>query len=103
MTVNQALTALVNYAEKEGLIEKEDGIYALNSVLGALSLDSFEPEECGKPALEEILACLLDDACERGVCEDSVVFRDIPGFENIPFSQIGIIKVQSGASGAAGK
>ena len=77
MTVNQALTALVNYAEKEGLIEKEDRIYALNSVLGALSLDSFEPEECGKPALEEILACLLDDACERGVCEDSVVFRDL--------------------------
>ncbi|MBR5113277.1 MAG: UDP-glucose--hexose-1-phosphate uridylyltransferase [Clostridia bacterium] len=77
MTVNQALTALVNYAEKEGLIEKEDRIYALNSVLGALSLDSFEPEECGKPALEEILACLLDDACERGICEDSVVFRDL--------------------------
>ncbi len=75
--MNQALTALVNYAEKEKLIEKEDRIYALNSVLGALSLDSFEPEECGEPALEEILACLLDDACERGVCEDSVVFRDL--------------------------
>ena len=33
---------------------------------------------------------------------DSVVFRDIPGFESIPFSQIGIIEVQNGASGAAG-
>ena len=77
MTVNQALTALVNYAEKENLIGKEDRIYALNSVLGALSLDSYEPEECGEPALEEILACLLDDACTRGICEDSVVFRDL--------------------------
>ncbi len=77
MTVNQALTALVNYAEKENLIGKEDRIYALNSVLGALSLDSYEPEECGEPSLEEILACLLDDACARGICEDSVVFRDL--------------------------
>ncbi len=77
MTVNQALTALVNYAEKENLIRKEDRIYALNSVLGALSLDSYEPEECGEPSLEEILACLLDDACARGICEDSVVFRDL--------------------------
>ncbi len=77
MTVNQALTALVNYAEKEKLIEKEDKIYALNSVLGALSLDGYEYEECAETDLERILACLLDDACERGICEDSVVFRDL--------------------------
>ncbi|MBR6702050.1 MAG: UDP-glucose--hexose-1-phosphate uridylyltransferase, partial [Clostridia bacterium] len=78
MTVNQAITALVNYAVKEKLIEKEDKIFAANSVLGVLALDGFEYDEsAGEPALEEILACLLDDACERGICENSVVFRDL--------------------------
>ncbi len=78
MTVDQAITALVNYAVKEKLIEKEDKIFAANSVLGVLALDGFEYDEsAGEPALEEILACLLDDACERGVCEDSVVYRDL--------------------------
>ena len=78
MTVNQALTALINYALKEGLISPEDKIYAANSVIGALSLDGFEYEEpVGEISLEEILRTLLDDACKRGVCEDSVVFRDL--------------------------
>lgn len=78
MTVDQAITALVNYAVKEKLIEKEDKIFAANSMLGVLALDGFEYDEsAGEPALEEILACLLDDACERGVCENSVVYRDL--------------------------
>ncbi len=78
MTVNQAITALVNYAEKEKLIEKEDRIYSVNSLLGILGIDSFEYDEPdGEYALEDILKRLLDFACENGICENSVVFRDL--------------------------
>ena len=78
MTVNQAITALIDYAEREKLIEKEDKICSVNSVLGILGLDSYDYEEPGSEyALEDILACLLDFACENGRCESSVVFRDL--------------------------
>ena len=79
MNVNEALSALVEYAVQRGLIEEVDRIWALNRLLDALKLDSWEP---GDPAettddLEAILAVLLDDAVARGVIEDTVVHRDL--------------------------
>ena len=78
MNIYEAIAALVDYAEREKLIEKEDKVFATNRVLEALKLDSFEEAEVnGNYALEEILGVILDYACENGLCEDSVVYRDL--------------------------
>lgn len=78
MKVSEAISALVNYAEKENLISVEDRIWATNSILAIMKLDSYEEVQPEKEySLEEILSCLLDYACENGLCENSVVFRDL--------------------------
>ncbi|MBO4342200.1 MAG: UDP-glucose--hexose-1-phosphate uridylyltransferase [Clostridia bacterium] len=78
MTVFEAVTALINYAVKENLIEEADRVFCTNRVIDTLGLDSYEYETTGKDySLEEILKYLLDFACENGLCEDSVVYRDL--------------------------
>lgn len=78
MEIFEAITALVNYAEKENLIEKEDRAFAANRIIEALALDSYEEAELSKEyELEEILGAILDYACANGLCEDSVVYRDL--------------------------
>lgn len=78
MDIYEAIKALVEYAVKENLIEKEDYIYSVNRLIEALSLDSYEERELTKEySLEEILGAILDYACENGLCEDSVVYRDL--------------------------
>ncbi len=78
MTVFEAVTALINYAVKENLIEEADKVFCTNRVIDTLGLDSYEYEIPGKDySLEEILKFLLDFACENGLCEDSVVYRDL--------------------------
>ena len=78
MTVSSAIRTLVEYAVKEGLIDKLDKVWAVNRLLEIMCLDSIDGDEPVEGAsLEEILKVLLDDACERGVCEDSVVYRDL--------------------------
>ena len=78
MNLNQAITALVEYAIREGLIAEEDRIYSVNSLLGILGLDAYEYEKPqGECSLESILGTMLDYACENGLCEDSVVYRDL--------------------------
>ena len=55
MKIDEAVLALVNYAEKAGLIENEDKIYSVNRIIEALGLDGIE--ECSAPEntdLEEI-------------------------------------------------
>ena len=42
MNIYETIEALVQYAENEKLIEKEDSAFALNRLLEALNLDSFE-------------------------------------------------------------
>ncbi|MBE6817074.1 MAG: UDP-glucose--hexose-1-phosphate uridylyltransferase [Ruminococcaceae bacterium] len=77
MTIYEAIKALVNYAQNKGLIEKEDCVYAINSVCQALGLDTYEDCAVKSDDLEEILAAILDWACENGLCENSVVYRDL--------------------------
>lgn len=78
MNIYKAIAALVQYAENEKLIEKEDRAFALNRLLEALQLDSFEEEPInGEYELKEILEVILDYACENGLCENSVVYRDL--------------------------
>ncbi|MBQ9531848.1 MAG: UDP-glucose--hexose-1-phosphate uridylyltransferase [Eubacterium sp.] len=78
MEINKAIKSLALYAEKEGLTEKEDFHYIINQICQVLEHDSFEDyyiEEI--PPLEEILKSMLDYAVENGICEDSIVYRDL--------------------------
>ena len=78
MNIYESIAALVQYAENEKLIEKEDRVFALNRLLEALQLDSFEEEPInGEYELKEILEVILNYACENGLCENSVVYRDL--------------------------
>ena len=98
MNTNQAINALLDYAEKNGLIESSERRWALNTILDTLKLpaladeklpaqadegpDSAEFEENGSESkevlLQDILDTLLDDAYSRGVLtENTVTYRDL--------------------------
>lgn len=77
MNINVAVKSLVNYAIKNEMIEKWDEIWAINTVCQALNMDAFENCEAENAELEDILASILDYAVENGLCEDSVVYRDL--------------------------
>lgn len=77
MNINTAVKSLVNYAIKNEMIEKWDEIWAINTVCQALNMDSFEDCKAENAELEDILASILDYAVENGLCEDSVVYRDL--------------------------
>ncbi|MBQ9504541.1 MAG: UDP-glucose--hexose-1-phosphate uridylyltransferase [Lachnospiraceae bacterium] len=75
---------LVLYALDKGLIEKEDAVYAGNSLFAVLDYEpasdfrlvSGDQGYSGR-GLEEILKALLDDAVSRGVIEDGITDRDL--------------------------
>ena len=76
--INTYVTQLINYGLSTGLISFADKIYARNSILEKLGLDSFEePETCPDAELEDILKGLLDYAVENGIIEDNIVARDL--------------------------
>ena len=78
MEINKAIKSLALYAENEGLTEKEDFYYIINQICQVLELDSFEDCYIEEVApLEEILKSMLDYAVDKGICENSVVFRDL--------------------------
>ena len=78
MNVNQAINALLDHGIKTGLMTELDRVYSRNALLAALKLDGFKDDRAdGEYPLEDILRVLLDDACARGVCDDSVTFRDL--------------------------
>lgn len=76
--INQTIKNLVEYGVKTGLLEEADRIYVTNQVLEKLHLEEYdEPDQAQEMDLEEILKELLDFACEKGLIEDSVVYRDL--------------------------
>ncbi len=77
MNIYSTVKSLTNYAISNQMIEKEDEIWAINRICEALNLDSFEDCEATSTDLQEILASILDFAIQNGLCEDSVVYRDL--------------------------
>ena len=78
MEINKAIKSLALYAEKEGLAEREDFHYIINQICQVLEHDNFEDVFVDEIApLEEILCAMLDYACDKGICENSVVYRDL--------------------------
>lgn len=78
--IQQNIKRLVKYGLLTGLIEKEDEIYTANRLLELFGLD--ELEEGGDVSmtveeLETVLKEMLDYACEKGLIEDSIVYRDL--------------------------
>ena len=78
MTIETYIDSLVCYAMNHGLTQPEDHNVAVNKLLEILHLDSYTPsQEPVAEDLEEILAGILDYACEKGLCQDNVVERDL--------------------------
>ncbi len=78
MNISKSVKSLVLYALNENLIAKEDEIWATNRILGVLKLASIDTSvEAQEMPLEEILKEILEYATEKGLCEDSVVYKDL--------------------------
>lgn len=78
--VDSAIGKLVDYAVRNGLIDSCDRIWAINSILEVMKLDSctVPAEADGDIDLAAVLDELCDDAYARGVlAENSVVYRDL--------------------------
>ena len=76
--VNEYIAALADYAVAKGLIEEADRPWAVNRLLEAMGLSSYEaPETVPQASLEEILTALVNDAVSRGVIEDGIASRDL--------------------------
>ena len=91
--IYNAVRSLTEYALATGLIEKEDVIYTVNSLLGALGIDDYPGtrEEIMEGAagldqdkikdgtlLEGILRDIIDFAADKGMLDgSSVVMRDL--------------------------
>ena len=78
MNIYEAINSLVAYGVRENLIEESDKVWAVNRILEILDMDSMETDAAVKEAnLEEILKTILDFAIEKGLCEDSIVYKDL--------------------------
>ncbi len=78
MNIYTCIDSLVSYAMNCGLAEPEDHQVLLNRLLDLLRLDDYIPsQEPQSEDLEEILAGILDYACESGLCQDNITARDI--------------------------
>ena len=78
MKIETYIDSLVSYAMNCGLAQPEDHQVLVNRLLDLLRKDDYEPsDEPQSEDLEEILAGILDYACEKELCEDNITARDI--------------------------
>ena len=78
--VTRAVKNLARYGVEKGLIQKCDEAFVINRVLQELGMNSFEQpaeSEDSTMELEEILKILLNYACEKGIIENSIAYRDL--------------------------
>ena len=78
MRIETYIDSLVSYAMNTGLAQPEDHQVLVNRLLEVLRKDDYIPsDEPQTEDLEEILAGMLDYACENGLCEDNITARDL--------------------------
>ncbi len=78
--IDAAVSKLVAYALRTGLIEEGEQIWAVNAILDVMKLDSYSDtgKKWEKIDLPTVLDELMDDAYARGILkENSVVYRDL--------------------------
>lgn len=77
--LNEAIKKLVQYGIDSGLTPESERIYTTNLLLDLFHEDEFVDVDCDLTQLhlESILKELLDEACSRGIIEDSIVYRDL--------------------------
>ncbi len=77
--LNESIKALVDYAERTGLIDNADRVWAVNRLLEVMQVDTYtEPEQATSGNLAEILNDLCDCALETGALkQNSIVYRDL--------------------------
>ena len=76
----KAIDDLLSYGLNKGLIDKDEVIYSRNLILDLFKEDDYveQCEVCDREVdLADTLQILLDIAVERGLVEDSVVYRDL--------------------------
>lgn len=77
--LNEAIKKLVEYGIQTGLTPECERNYTTNLLLEAFHENEYKDTECDLASivLEDVLHELLDEACRRGIIEDSIVYRDL--------------------------
>ena len=76
--IYKLIAELIQYAVNNELITELDRAYSVNRLIEILQLDEYEENEVGEVrAVHLILSDICDYAVEKGMLEDSVVFRDL--------------------------
>ena len=73
-SIHTAISALVEYGIRKGLLAEADRTCTINQILDILHLTEFEPAEvpAGDIALTEVLDTLTDYAAEHGLLHPHV-------------------------------
>ncbi len=79
MKLYENIKKLVQYGINTGLTPECERIYTTNLLLDLFQENDYEDIACDLSGivLEDVLKELLDEACSRGIIEDSVVYRDL--------------------------
>ena len=77
--LSENIKKLVEYGISTGLTPECERNYTRNLLLELFHEDNYEDVECdlSNIVLEDVLKALLDEACERGIIEDSIAYRDL--------------------------
>ncbi len=77
--LQESIKKLVCYGIKEGLLPECERVYTTNLLLDLFDVDEFTDPEIDESnlVLDDILSDMLDYAVENGLCEDSIVYKDL--------------------------
>ena len=79
MKLYEDIKKLVQYGIDTGITPECERIYTTNLILELFHEDNYEDVDCdlSNLNLENILEGLLNEACARGIIEDSITYRDL--------------------------
>ena len=75
--MNTKINQLLEYALKNGMIEKYDYDYSANLLIDLFGINEFKKEEVEDCSIYEILDFMLDYAVEKGMIQDTVTEKDL--------------------------
>ena len=77
MNINETITALINYSIDNKFISEIDRVYIVNKILEILKLDEYEYVDTDEKDINVILNTFCNYAIEKGIIEDSILYRDL--------------------------